>query len=87
MVSLPDTVHEQSVFDILLGIFLHDVELMNITFTTRVLTVAECNARGFDVQEHHFANGSKTFSIRVPFSDELVLKRVCSFGQMYYCND
>uniref|UniRef100_A0A8C7PQ74 Zona pellucida protein AX 1 n=1 Tax=Oncorhynchus mykiss TaxID=8022 RepID=A0A8C7PQ74_ONCMY len=68
-------IHEQSVFDILLGIFLHDVELMNITFTTRVLTVAECNARGFDVQEHHFANGSKTFSIRVPFSDELVLKR------------
>uniref|UniRef100_A0A8C7PQN7 Zona pellucida protein AX 1 n=1 Tax=Oncorhynchus mykiss TaxID=8022 RepID=A0A8C7PQN7_ONCMY len=72
---IDNTVHEQSVFDILLGIFLHDVELMNITFTTRVLTVAECNARGFDVQEHHFANGSKTFSIRVPFSDELVLKR------------
>uniref|UniRef100_A0A8C8CVE4 Zona pellucida protein AX 1 n=1 Tax=Oncorhynchus tshawytscha TaxID=74940 RepID=A0A8C8CVE4_ONCTS len=72
---IDNTVHEQRVFDILLGIFLHDVELMNITFTTRVLTVAECNARGFDVQEHHFANGSKTFSIRVPFSDELVLKR------------
>ncbi|XP_020351505.1 uncharacterized protein LOC109900224 isoform X1 [Oncorhynchus kisutch] len=72
---IDNTVHEQRVFDILLGIFLHDVELINITFTTRVLTVAECNARGFDVQEHHFANGSKTFSIRVPFSDELVLKR------------
>nr|XP_046147127.1 uncharacterized protein LOC123990565 [Oncorhynchus gorbuscha] len=72
---IDNTVHEQRVFDILLGIFLHDVELMNITFTTRVLTVAECNSRGFDVQQHHFANGSMTFSIRVPFSDELVLKR------------
>uniref|UniRef100_A0A674EB27 Zona pellucida protein AX 1 n=1 Tax=Salmo trutta TaxID=8032 RepID=A0A674EB27_SALTR len=72
---IDSTVPEQRVFDILLGTFLHDVELMNITFTTRVLTVAECNARGFDVQEHHFANGSKTFSLRVPFSDELVLKQ------------
>lgn len=80
MSSLPGTVPEQRVFDILLGTFLHDVELMNITFTTRVLTVAECNARGFDVQEHHFANSSKTFSLRVPFSDELVLKQVCSFS-------
>ncbi|XP_055729517.1 uncharacterized protein LOC129817942 isoform X2 [Salvelinus fontinalis] len=72
---IDNTVPEQRVFEILLGTFLSDVELMNITFTTRVLTVAECNARGFDVQEHHFANTSKTFSIRVPFSDELVLKR------------
>uniref|UniRef100_A0A4W5MP96 Zona pellucida protein AX 1 n=1 Tax=Hucho hucho TaxID=62062 RepID=A0A4W5MP96_9TELE len=72
---IDNSVPEQRVFDILLGTFLHDVELINITFTTRVLTVAECNARGFDVQEHRFANSSKTFSLRVPFSDEVVLKR------------
>ncbi|KAK6294993.1 hypothetical protein J4Q44_G00342190 [Coregonus suidteri] len=72
---IDSTLPEQRVFDILLGTFIHDVELMNITFTTRVLTVAECNARGFDVQEHRFANSSKTFSLRVPFSDEVVVKQ------------
>uniref|UniRef100_A0A8C7HS80 Uncharacterized LOC109891559 n=1 Tax=Oncorhynchus kisutch TaxID=8019 RepID=A0A8C7HS80_ONCKI len=62
------------VFNVLLGTFLHDVSLLNITFTTGVLTVTECNARGFDFQEHRFANSSKTFSLQVPFSDEVVLK-------------
>uniref|UniRef100_A0A8C8FPA0 ZP domain-containing protein n=1 Tax=Oncorhynchus tshawytscha TaxID=74940 RepID=A0A8C8FPA0_ONCTS len=65
---------EQKVFNVLLGTFLHDVSLLNITFTTGVLTVTECNARGFDFQEHRFANSSKTFSLQVPFSDEVVLK-------------
>uniref|UniRef100_A0A8C7HR22 Uncharacterized LOC109891559 n=1 Tax=Oncorhynchus kisutch TaxID=8019 RepID=A0A8C7HR22_ONCKI len=64
----------QKVFNVLLGTFLHDVSLLNITFTTGVLTVTECNARGFDFQEHRFANSSKTFSLQVPFSDEVVLK-------------
>uniref|UniRef100_A0AAZ3R5T2 ZP domain-containing protein n=1 Tax=Oncorhynchus tshawytscha TaxID=74940 RepID=A0AAZ3R5T2_ONCTS len=67
-------VPEQKVFNVLLGTFLHDVSLLNITFTTGVLTVTECNARGFDFQEHRFANSSKTFSLQVPFSDEVVLK-------------
>ncbi|KAJ7988052.1 hypothetical protein DPEC_G00319640 [Dallia pectoralis] len=66
------TIPEQKVFDVLLGPFLQDVELMNFNFSIGVLTVAECNARGFDVKEHRFANGSKTFSLRVPFSDEVV---------------
>ncbi|KAL0965043.1 hypothetical protein UPYG_G00276040, partial [Umbra pygmaea] len=68
------TVPEQKVFDVLLGPFLHDVELLNVNFSVGVLTVAECNARGFDVQEHRFANDSKTFSLRVPFSDAVVQK-------------
>uniref|UniRef100_A0A4W5PP43 Zona pellucida protein AX 1 n=1 Tax=Hucho hucho TaxID=62062 RepID=A0A4W5PP43_9TELE len=71
---IENIVPEQKVFSVLLGTFLHDVELHNITFSTGVLTVAECNARGFDFQEHRFANRSKTFSLRVPFSDEVVLK-------------
>uniref|UniRef100_A0A6Q2ZEK4 ZP domain-containing protein n=1 Tax=Esox lucius TaxID=8010 RepID=A0A6Q2ZEK4_ESOLU len=68
------TIPEQKVFDVLLGPFLHDVELLNFNFSVGVLTVAESNSRGFDVQEHRFANGSKTFSLRVPFSDEVVQK-------------
>uniref|UniRef100_A0AAZ3Q4L6 ZP domain-containing protein n=1 Tax=Oncorhynchus tshawytscha TaxID=74940 RepID=A0AAZ3Q4L6_ONCTS len=70
----PHVTESESVFNVLLGTFLHDVSLLNITFTTGVLTVTECNARGFDFQEHRFANSSKTFSLQVPFSDEVVLK-------------
>ncbi|XP_066532751.1 zona pellucida protein AX 1 [Hoplias malabaricus] len=69
-----NTVAEKGCFDILLGTFLHDVELMNITFSTGVLTVEEASARGFNVQQHGFPNGSKAFTIQVPFSDPVVVK-------------
>ncbi|KAK5934987.1 hypothetical protein CgunFtcFv8_020389 [Champsocephalus gunnari] len=69
-----DTVPETRVFSVLLGTFLHDVELRNITFSTGVLTVEESNAKGFTVQEHSLANGSKSFSLQVPFDADVVLK-------------
>ncbi|XP_031178343.1 uncharacterized protein LOC116066418 [Sander lucioperca] len=69
------TVSETRVFSVYLGTFLHDVQLRNITFSTGVLTIEECSARGFIVQEHHFPNGTKGFSLLVPFGDDVVLKR------------
>ncbi|XP_031437603.1 uncharacterized protein LOC116223787 [Clupea harengus] len=69
-----NTVPEERVFDVLLGTFLPDVMLMNMTFATVVLTVAEANARGFNVQEKRFPHGYKGFSLQVPFSDSVVLK-------------
>ncbi|XP_071058170.1 uncharacterized protein [Pseudochaenichthys georgianus] len=68
-----DTVPETRVFSVLLGTFLHDVELRNITFSTGVLTVEESNAKGFTVQEHSLANGSKSFSLQVPFDADVVM--------------
>uniref|UniRef100_A0A674EMI8 Uncharacterized LOC115192376 n=1 Tax=Salmo trutta TaxID=8032 RepID=A0A674EMI8_SALTR len=69
------TVPEQAVFVLELGTFNLDVELLNITFPTMVLTVAECNARGFNVQEQRsLDNTLKTFRMEVPFSDPLVFK-------------
>ncbi|XP_024912763.1 uncharacterized protein LOC103380918 isoform X1 [Cynoglossus semilaevis] len=70
----PDTVPEDRLFVVHVGTFLHDVELKNITFSTGVLTVEECNARGFTVQEHTFSNGTKSFTLQVPFDDDVVLK-------------
>uniref|UniRef100_A0A8C7HRL2 ZP domain-containing protein n=1 Tax=Oncorhynchus kisutch TaxID=8019 RepID=A0A8C7HRL2_ONCKI len=64
------TVPEQAVFVLELGTFNLDVELLNITFPTMVLTVAECNARGFNVQEQRSPDNTlKTFRMEVPFSD------------------
>ncbi|XP_076873884.1 zona pellucida protein AX 1 [Brachyhypopomus gauderio] len=71
---IDNTDSSTGVFDVSLGSFLHDVELVNITFSTGVMTVAEANARGFTVQQHRLPNGSKTYSMRVPFSDAVVLK-------------
>uniref|UniRef100_A0A8C7JNP6 ZP domain-containing protein n=1 Tax=Oncorhynchus kisutch TaxID=8019 RepID=A0A8C7JNP6_ONCKI len=70
-----DTVPEQAVFVLELGTFNLDVELLNITFPTMVLTVAECNARGFNVQEQRSPDNTlKTFRMEVPFSDPVVFK-------------
>uniref|UniRef100_A0A6Q2ZFQ8 ZP domain-containing protein n=1 Tax=Esox lucius TaxID=8010 RepID=A0A6Q2ZFQ8_ESOLU len=56
-----------------LGTFNLDVELVNVTLSTGVLTVAECNARGFNVQEEMSEdNLSKSFSMAVPFMDPAV---------------
>lgn len=86
--SFSDTLPEDRVFSVHLGTFLHDVELRNITFSTGVLTVEECSTRGFTVQEHSFPNGSKTFSLQVPFDADVVLKHVWtdSICKMVHCS-
>lgn len=63
-------------FNFILGDFLHDVELKNITFTTGLLTVQECNTRGYTVQEHILPDNTKGFSLQVPFDADVVLKMV-----------
>lgn len=75
-ILFPATVLEDRVFSVVLGNFLHDVELKNINFSTGLLTVQECNARGYTVQEHSFPNGTKCFFLHVPFDADVVLKRV-----------
>lgn len=75
----PATVAEDRVFSIVLGNFLHDVELKNITFSTELLAVKECNSRGYTIQEHWFPNKTKSFSLHVPFDADVVLKRVWKF--------
>ncbi|XP_044025912.1 zona pellucida protein AX 1 isoform X2 [Siniperca chuatsi] len=69
-----DTVPEDRVFKVHSRAFLHDVELRNITFSTGVLTVEECNDRGFTIKEHSFTDGTKSFSIKVPFDADVVVK-------------
>ncbi|CDQ96462.1 unnamed protein product [Oncorhynchus mykiss] len=75
------TVPELAVFVLELGTFNLDVELLNITFPTMVLTVAECNARGFNVQEQRSPDNTlKTFRMEVPFSETVVFKRRAEQG-------
>nr|XP_040016670.1 uncharacterized protein LOC120808108 [Gasterosteus aculeatus aculeatus] len=69
-----NTVPEARVFSVVLGTFLQDVVLKNITFSTGVLTVEESNTRGFTIQEHRYKNGTKGYSLSVPFDSDVVLK-------------
>ncbi|XP_062858610.1 zona pellucida protein AX 1 [Trichomycterus rosablanca] len=69
-----NTVEGSEMFEIMVGPFLKDVELMNITFPTGVMTPEVANDRGFNIKQHTFYNGSKAFSISVPFSDPVVQK-------------
>ncbi|XP_060907869.1 uncharacterized protein LOC132984874 [Labrus mixtus] len=69
-----NTVPEDRVFMVHVGTFLHDVVLTNITFSTGVLTVEECNGRGFTVHEHSFPNGTKSYSLKVSFDADVVVQ-------------
>ena len=62
-------------FKVRFGMVLHDVNLVNITFSTGVMSAAECNAKGF-LKEQKYSNGSKAYMLQVPFSDDAVLKHV-----------
>ncbi|XP_029352959.1 zona pellucida protein AX 1 [Echeneis naucrates] len=68
------TVAESRLFSVHVGVFLPDVELLNITFSTGVLSVEECNAKGFTVNEHSLPDGRKSFSLQVSFDADVVLK-------------
>uniref|UniRef100_A0A673BMT3 ZP domain-containing protein n=1 Tax=Sphaeramia orbicularis TaxID=375764 RepID=A0A673BMT3_9TELE len=69
-----NTVAKERIFKVLLGPFGDDVALINITFPSGVLSAADCNVRGFNVQEHRSHNGSLKFlTLQVPFTDRLVL--------------
>uniref|UniRef100_A0A673BPI0 ZP domain-containing protein n=1 Tax=Sphaeramia orbicularis TaxID=375764 RepID=A0A673BPI0_9TELE len=70
-----NTVAKERIFKVLLGPFGDDVALINITFPSGVLSAADCNVRGFNVQEHRSHNGSLKFlTLQVPFTDRLVLQ-------------
>uniref|UniRef100_A0A3Q4N5S6 ZP domain-containing protein n=1 Tax=Neolamprologus brichardi TaxID=32507 RepID=A0A3Q4N5S6_NEOBR len=70
-----ETVPKQQVFKLVLGHFAPDVALMNISFPSEVLTIAQCHARGFNIREQLSPNSSlKVFTLEVPFKDPAVLQ-------------
>uniref|UniRef100_A0A673BQX5 ZP domain-containing protein n=1 Tax=Sphaeramia orbicularis TaxID=375764 RepID=A0A673BQX5_9TELE len=74
-----NTVAKERIFKVLLGPFGDDVALINITFPSGVLSAADCNVRGFNVQEHRSHNGSLKFlTLQVPFTDRLS-EQTCQF--------
>ncbi|MGH0189054.1 UNVERIFIED_CONTAM: hypothetical protein FKN15_033075, partial [Acipenser sinensis] len=71
-----NTVPKARVFNVTLGTFLPDVELVKIIVGPETLTVPEANLKGYNVQEHVFPNGSKTYTLQVPFEDPNVKQKL-----------
>ncbi|XP_042359983.1 uncharacterized protein LOC121955951 [Plectropomus leopardus] len=72
---IDNTVPEERMFKVLLGSFGSDVALINVTFPSEVLSVADCIVRGFNVLEHMSPNSSsKVFTLELPFTDPAVLQ-------------
>ncbi|MGH0179492.1 UNVERIFIED_CONTAM: hypothetical protein FKN15_001741, partial [Acipenser sinensis] len=72
----PNVKQKARVFNVTLGTFLPDVELVKIIVGPETLTVPEANLKGYNVQEHVFPNGSKTYTLQVPFEDPSVKQKV-----------
>ncbi|XP_048064404.1 zona pellucida protein AX 2 isoform X1 [Megalobrama amblycephala] len=73
---IDNTQPKKKIFDILLGYFLPDVELLNITFGSELLTVSEIIITGLVLQEQSFLNGTKAFNLQVPFSEPYVQVKI-----------
>ncbi|XP_077566790.1 uncharacterized protein LOC144188076 [Stigmatopora nigra] len=70
---LDNTVPEEKLFKISVGPFAPDVVLVNITLVDGLMSVQECNKRGFNIQEQYSqSTGLKYISLQVPFTDPAV---------------
>uniref|UniRef100_A0A3Q3KDK6 ZP domain-containing protein n=1 Tax=Monopterus albus TaxID=43700 RepID=A0A3Q3KDK6_MONAL len=79
------TVPEERVFKVMLGPLGFNVALVNITLSSEVLSVADCNARGFNVLEHISPNSSlKVFTLQVPFTDPKQMGHTVYFSYLAF---
>ncbi|XP_062406280.1 uncharacterized protein LOC134097420 [Sardina pilchardus] len=78
---------EGGVFKMVLGMFLPDVELTSITIGSAEITALEAAANGFDIRQHGFPNGSKAFSLEVPFTHPAVIKEIPNVRTTIYTLD
>ncbi|NXA37276.1 ZP2 protein, partial [Eudromia elegans] len=69
-----DTNLSARLMNVTLGVFLPDVELVNLTFEGTTVTVLEAIWHGYLTRENRFANGSRTYTIEVPFDAASIKK-------------
>ncbi|XP_063079889.1 uncharacterized protein LOC134469517 [Engraulis encrasicolus] len=63
-----------SMFNVAVGPFLHDVDLLKIRTSSGEMSVAEAIASGFDIQQLAIGNGAKVFVLRIPLSHPVAVK-------------
>lgn len=77
-----DTVPETRLFDVTLGVFLHDVILVALKIGEEHLSRKEAQQRGYKISDIHFPNGTIGFQLVVPFDDPNILREVRQLGMI-----
>ncbi|MGH0185729.1 UNVERIFIED_CONTAM: hypothetical protein FKN15_018900 [Acipenser sinensis] len=80
MPAFLDTIPEEKVFTVTLGIFNPDVELKNLTINGVPLTLPEAVNQGIVVTEVQHPNGTKSFVLKVPFTHPLIPQKYVGDG-------
>ncbi|KAM3931003.1 uncharacterized protein RB166_004494 [Leptodactylus fuscus] len=81
-----ETVPATLIFDIMVGPFLPDVQLVNLTIGNTTLTVPRATNLGYVVENITHPNGSVTFVLKVPFLNENVNKEALPDGVLFTLN-
>ncbi|KAK2533887.1 Zpax [Columba guinea] len=70
--------------NVTLGMFLPDVELVNLTIEGATVAVPEAVQHGYQTYEIKYANGSKTYVIQVPFDAPSIKKEYMKVDMRAY---
>lgn len=73
---LADTIPEKRTFNVSVGNFLPDVELVALTVGTQIIPVDEANKTGFTIYEMPLPNNTKVYVVEVPFENENIEQEV-----------
>ncbi|XP_055492341.1 uncharacterized protein LOC129697654 [Leucoraja erinacea] len=65
-----NTIPEKRTFNVSVGNFLPDVELVALTVGTQIIPVDEANKTGFTIYEMPLPNNTKVYVVEVPFENE-----------------
>ncbi|XP_040285799.1 uncharacterized protein LOC120998990 [Bufo bufo] len=81
-----ETIPSTQIFNCTVGPFLPDVRLVNVSVGGTMLTVSEGVKRGYTIENRTNPDGTVTFILKVPFSDQLVSKEVVPNGIRFVLN-
>ncbi|XP_044146833.1 uncharacterized protein LOC122935133 [Bufo gargarizans] len=81
-----ETIPSTQIFNCTVGPFLPDVRLVNVSVGGTMLTVSEGVKRGYTIENRTTPDGTVTFILKVPFSDQLVSKEVVPNGIRFVLN-
>nr|XP_028577490.1 LOW QUALITY PROTEIN: uncharacterized protein LOC114593282 [Podarcis muralis] len=79
-----NTVPETRLFDVTLGVFLHDVILVALKIGEEQLSRKEAQQRGYKISDIHFPNGTIGFQLVVPFDDPNILREYVNKNETKY---
>ncbi|ETE71414.1 Zona pellucida sperm-binding protein 2, partial [Ophiophagus hannah] len=83
-IVINNTVPETRIFDVFLGVFLPDVNLVTLTIGDMTYSLKEAEEKGYRISVISFPNGTRGFELEVPFDDPNVLKEYMNINETRY---